>query len=210
MNPVHSLWIGDDLSAMEQLSMRSFLANGHEFRLYTYEPVTGVPAGVVQNDAREVLPASAIFRYRDCGSYSGFADHFRYKLLLEHGGWWCDLDMVCLQPLPAPGEYVFASELTLTNIQTAANGVMFAHRGAPALQYMWDIASRKDPAKLSWCETGAPLLADAVAKYSLEQFVLPYDAFCPIPCFRWYDTFLPGHAGNIGPASYCVHFYNEL
>jgi mannosyltransferase OCH1-like enzyme len=36
-----------------------------------------------------------IFHYTDCGSYAGFADHFRYKLLLEKGGWWPDLDMPC-------------------------------------------------------------------------------------------------------------------
>ncbi len=36
-----SLWIGAELSAMEQLSIRSFLANGHEFHLYTYQERQG-------------------------------------------------------------------------------------------------------------------------------------------------------------------------
>ncbi len=40
MDPViHSLWIGTQLSTMEQLSISSFLKNGHRFHLYVYDDV---------------------------------------------------------------------------------------------------------------------------------------------------------------------------
>ena len=45
--------------------------------------------------------ASDIFRYRDNGSYAGFANFFRYELLRKRGGWWVDLDTICLRPFPA-------------------------------------------------------------------------------------------------------------
>ena len=44
---IQSLWIGPRLTAMEQLTIRSFLEQRHEFRLYVYDRVEGVPDGTV-------------------------------------------------------------------------------------------------------------------------------------------------------------------
>src|SRR3954451_7190727 len=70
---IQGLWIGESLSAMERLSIASFLANGHEFDLYAYGQVSGLPAGTRLRDANEVLPRDCVFRYRDHPSYAGFA-----------------------------------------------------------------------------------------------------------------------------------------
>src|SRR5262249_28020043 len=107
---IQGLWIGAALSAMEYLSIESFLANGHEFHLFVYADVKNVPPGTVIRDGEEILPASAIFRYRDNGSYAGFANFFRYELLWQAGGWWVDLDTICLHPFQFAGEYVIGSE----------------------------------------------------------------------------------------------------
>src|SRR3954451_19785346 len=68
---IQTLWIGPELSTLERLSLRSFLAHGHEVCLYTYGEVRGVPAGGAVRDAAEILPAAAVFRYRDLPSYAG-------------------------------------------------------------------------------------------------------------------------------------------
>jgi mannosyltransferase OCH1-like enzyme len=109
---VQGLWIGSELSAMEEMSIASFLMNGHEYHLYVYQDVENVPTGTVVKDASEVLPSSMIFQYRDFNSYAGFSNFFRYKLLLERGGWWVDTDMICLQPFDFTDEYVFSSEIS--------------------------------------------------------------------------------------------------
>ena len=93
---VQSIWLGP-LSVMERLVIASFGANGHEFHLYTYDQLDDLPGGAVLKDAREVLPAKWVLR-DSRGSFAGFSDVFRYKLLLEKGGWWVDMDTVCLQP----------------------------------------------------------------------------------------------------------------
>src|SRR4051812_44012710 len=95
---------------MEQLAIRSFLHHGHEFRLYTYQPVENLPPGTVELDAAEILPASAIFESASHKTFAGFSNFFRYKLLLEKGGWWVDSDVVCLVPFDFPTPYVFAQE----------------------------------------------------------------------------------------------------
>ena len=94
--PVQSLWIGPRLSTMERLAVSSFLANGHDFLLYVYDEPEGVPAGATILDASRILPASRIFRYKESGSLAGFSNFFRYRMLLETGGWWVDMDTVCL------------------------------------------------------------------------------------------------------------------
>ena len=95
---VHMLWIGDTLSAMEQLTVQSFLQCGYRVYLWTYSPDLFAPAGVVRKDANEIIPEEKIFTYNHYNkfghgkkSYSGFSDIFRYKLLYEHGGIWSDM-----------------------------------------------------------------------------------------------------------------------
>src|SRR5712692_1793699 len=107
---IQGLWIGSRLSAMEELSIRSFMAHGHEYHLYTYGQVENVPEGTVLRNANEIISFEKLFKYRDYDSYSGFSNHFRYKLLLQNGGWWADLDLICLRPFDFKAEYVFSSE----------------------------------------------------------------------------------------------------
>ena len=47
-------------------------------------------------DAAEILLQDKIATHG--GSYAMFADMFRYLLLYLKGGWWSDLDMLCLRP----------------------------------------------------------------------------------------------------------------
>ena len=108
---IQGLWIGPELSAMEQLSIASFLKNGHEYHLYVYKEMKNVPGGCVLRDANEILPGARVFQYQQYPSYAGFANFFRYKLLLERGGWWADTDVICLKTLDFPETQVFASEM---------------------------------------------------------------------------------------------------
>ena len=47
------LWISGRLSYLEQLCVKSFVDAGHHVKLYTYEPVEGIPEGVETADASE-------------------------------------------------------------------------------------------------------------------------------------------------------------
>jgi hypothetical protein len=107
---IQSLWVGGRLSAMERLCISSFLRNGHPFHLYVYQETAGIPPGTVVLDGNAILPASRIFTYREHKTYAGFANFFRYKLLLESGGWFVDADLVCVKPFDFAEDYVFSSE----------------------------------------------------------------------------------------------------
>src|SRR5229473_716620 len=134
---IQGLWIGDELSVMEQLSIASFLSHGHEFHLYAYDELKNVPAGTVIKNGNEVLPSQSIFQYQQYPTYAGFANFFRYKLLLERGGWWVDMDVICLKPFDFPEEYVLASEIHKGR-EVVTSGILKAPAGSAAMAYAWE------------------------------------------------------------------------
>lgn len=112
---IHALWIGTRLSPIELLCIHSFLEHGHEFHLWVYDKIeTPLPENLIIENASEIIPKEEVFCYQNSnqyghgkGSYAGFSDLFRYKLLHELGSWWTDMDVICLKPLDFLEEYVF-------------------------------------------------------------------------------------------------------
>jgi hypothetical protein len=206
---IQGLWIGGRLSAMEMLSIRSFLAHGHEYVLYTYEPVENLPAGAQERDASAILPVSSIFQYTDHASFAGFSNFFRYKLLLEYGGWWADTDVICLKPFDFTTPFVFASEITAGGaVPTSA--VLNAPPGSEAMARAWQVCLEKNPRLLKWGETGPKLVAEIIALFSLDRFLLPPTAFCPVSCHDWHRLFRPDSGIEICRHSYAIHLWNEM
>ena len=206
---VQGLWVGPELSVMERLSIASFLANGHEYHLYVYDEVKHIPGGALVRDANEILPASMIFQYKDSKSYAGFANFFRYKLLLEKGGWWADADVICLRPFSFPEEYVFASEID-KDVQVANSGVIKTPASSEMMEYAWHTCLSKDPARLRWGETGPRLIGEAIRLFSLEKYLKPFHVFCPLGYLEWAKVLDPGANLSFDRTTYAVHLWNEM
>jgi hypothetical protein len=206
---IQSLWVGDALTPMERLSLSSFVAHGHDVDLYVYDDIANAPSGVTLRDASSVLPRSAIFRYADSGSLAGFSNFFRYKLLLERGGWWVDTDVVCLRPFNFEREYVFAGELS-KHMPVVASCVIRAPIGSPAMEQAWRVCAASDPSTLEWGETGPRLCAKVVAANGLESFVEPPVTFCPIPFHEWRFLIDPDANLSLPADAYAVHLWSEM
>ncbi len=95
---IGTLWIGGALSWLEQLCLQSFLDNGHDVVLYTYDEVSGVPDGVRIEDAGAILPTDRIIRHARTGSPAYHADLFRLHMLKATDHIWADTDAYCVQP----------------------------------------------------------------------------------------------------------------
>jgi len=195
---------------MEQLSISSFLRNGHDYHLYVYDNVKHIPVGTVVRDANEILPSSRIFQYKRSPSYAGFSNFFRYKLLLERGGWWVDTDTICLKRFDFSEEYVFSSEINAKGREVVNSGVIKAPAGSCVMAYAWDVCGTKDPARLVWGETGPRLMAKAVKKFSLGKYQRPHYAFCPIDYEQWRKVLAPGFAPVFDDRTYAIHLWNEM
>ena len=204
---IQGLWIGPELSTMEQLSISSFLINGHEYHLYTYGELENIPAGTIVRDGNEILPAASIFQYKNQPTYAGFANFFRYKLLLERGGWWTDTDVICLKPFDFPEEQVFATEICRGE-EVVTSGIIKAPKGNPAMAYAWEVCQSKKPEQLVWGETGPRLMGETVKKFSLEDFRKPSHVFCPIGFADWHSVLEPEVDIDLEGA-HAIHLWNE-
>ncbi|HEY8186893.1 MAG TPA: glycosyltransferase [Pyrinomonadaceae bacterium] len=207
---IQGLWVGPELSVMEQLSITSFLLNGHDYHLYVYGDVKNVPSGVVVMDANEILPSSCIFQYKRSPSYAGFANFFRYKLLFERGGWWADTDTICLKPFDFPDEYVFSSEIDYRGYEVVNCGVIKVPAGSCVMAYAWEVCKTKDPARLVWGETGPKLMAKGVKKFALERYTKTHQAFCPVDYEEWQKVLQPGSELLFDDRTYAIHLWNEM
>src|SRR2546421_1648501 len=204
---IQGLWIGSELSVMERLSINSFLRNGHEYHLYTYNDLPNVPDGIVIRDANEILPASKIFQYRDRPSYAGFANHFRYQLLFEQGGWWADADVVCLRPFDFAEDYVFASEAFPGQPMRVNNNVIKSPVRSEIMANATRVCEAKKPDQLVWGETGPKLLSELVREYRLDKYQKPYYIFCPIS--EWHKLLEP-YVAAVHEDAYAIHLWNSL
>lgn len=188
---IQSLWIGDALTAMEQLSIASFLQQGHPYHLYAYDEVRCVPPGAEMRDAAAVLPRNRIFKYREFDSYAGFSNLFRYALLLDRGGYWVDTDVVCLQPFPGgaadlvAGEKVRRRFYSLKRRSAVASCVIRTTPGSALSAYCFRQADSRKPEEIGWGETGPRLLAAAVEKLGLRDCVARSEVFCPVNWWEW-------------------------
>ncbi len=105
---IASLWIGDRLSFLEQLCLKSFVDHGHKTTLYAYENVDGVPKGVELADARAVYRGEPFRIHFKHQSPAIHADYFRVKLMRRgRGEIWADTDAYCYRPFDFSEDHVF-------------------------------------------------------------------------------------------------------
>jgi len=110
---IHAFWGGRPLGELEWLAMRSFLFHKHRFVLWTYDRTLTVPDGVEIADAGTLVEPEVFAKWNTLVTHphkmQTFANWLRYLLIFSHGGWWVDMDIVCLKPLSFDQEYVFTS-----------------------------------------------------------------------------------------------------
>ncbi|QEC77915.1 glycosyltransferase [Mucilaginibacter ginsenosidivorax] len=230
---IQSLWIGGQLSKVEQLCIQSFIDHGHNFHLYAYEEITNAPKGTIILDARSIIGEDAIFKYKSgwgAGSVSGFADLFRLLMVQKNGGWWVDMDIICLKKFDFEADTVFCSSFEGEYDQLVNNCVFKAPKDSEFIQYCLDQIALIDLKTMPFGMAGPFLFQKVVKELQLEKYVLPYSYFNPI-AWKNVSTLILGKMNKadrikefirpvlkpntmpgrkIGPHSYTVHFWNEI
>jgi len=205
---LNSLWVGEELSYLERLCLRSALHHGHRFRLYSYCPadLRGVPKGVEVHDAAEVMGRDKLISYAGCANGVALgANLWRYHLLSKGLGFWCDLDFAFMGPLDFPQPYVLGWELE----GWINNAMMFAPSDSdfvgdlfaltkPNVRPPWFGPKRSAQfywkrwrngyvglEDLPWGTYSAGLVTHIVKRRRLQQFVVGPSVFYPI---RWSEA----------------------
>lgn len=207
---IQGLWIGSKLSEIERLCISSFLKNGHTFHLYTYEEIENVPEGAVLIDANSIISKDLMF-LDSHSTWAAFSDWFRYKLLYQNGGWWSDLDVVCVKKLNFRAQYVFASEKVNShgeeNIITTC--LIKSPSGADYLKELLAYIESSDFKDVEWGTLGPNLFNYVVQQYASKKYIKSPNLFCPI---SWYETDLlfSAQPDYDIEKSFTVHLWNEI
>ena len=208
--PIQSLWIGNALSPMEIICINSYLAHGHEFHLYTYSDIANIPGGAIVKDANGIIPEKEV--YIDCfGSYAHLADQFRFTLLYKSGGWWVDMDTVCLKPFDFEEDFVFSSEYDgYRKSRYSVNiGYIKSKPKAKLLKDCLDFISHRGHEHIHWGELGVNIFSRMVFINNMEQHIKHPDCFCPVTCYQF--DYLIGEKTCVLPeTAYALHWWNEL
>lgn len=206
---VNGLWIGNKLSKLELLTISSFIENRHEFHLWTYSDiVTPLSSRVIVRDAAEILPREAVYRRIVAddetgvgkGSFAGFSDLFRYKLLYEKGGYWADMDITCLKPLDFPEPYVFRPH----RVGVVGN-LMKCPPGSLLMRLTLERAQRQVDS--GW-HFGNRALSETIAELGLERYIR--SGICNPDSWLGFVQSLVEQDAPIPPEFYAIHWVNEF
>lgn len=231
---VTSLWVGDELPLMAELCIKSFLDHGHRFQLFTYRLYDNIPEGASVRDAREILPEEVIFRDFH-HSLAPFSDWFRMKFLAREGGFWVDMDVICLgDELPEASLWYCKewSEVVAVGAMGFPPGhpiptALAALAEDPASPMPWDtpeeasvkedlnrripdVAERRR--RIPWGFCGPTGMTRALRYYGLFDQAAPPSRMYPVPWTRWRDCY-NGHLRLGSPElsnAWCVHLWGEM
>ncbi len=204
---LNSLWVGDSLGFIERLCVRSAIATGHQFRLFSYEPdkLSGVPEGVELRDAADVMPREQLISYSDTGAVALGANFWRYQMLAKGLGCWCDMDLMFIKPLEVRSDYVFGWEYE----GWLNNAILMAPAQSDFVRDLLELPkpNRRPPwfgprrtvlyylerlkrghiglEDMPWGTYAAGLVTYLVKKHRLTEFASPPDVFYPV---RWKDA----------------------
>lgn len=228
---IQSLWVGNKLSILEQLSIASFVRNGHEYHLYTYNDLLDVPEGAQLKDANEIIPEKNVFTCFN-GSYAIFSDWFRWELLYKKGNFWVDTDVICLKPFQFDSNIIFGLE----SEHLAGTGVLGFPPNHELCRLLADVCNNpnmflpydswktkkkklkriilgKGRSYIDWGEAGGPTgFTEALKYFKLLALAKPFTYFYPIHSSNWRAVFDETLADDIKLFSntYAIHLWNEM
>lgn len=230
---VASLWIGGNLSYIEQLCLKSFADHGHRTLLYTYEKVDNCPPGVELLDANAIFPADDFIRHKSSGSPAVHADAFRYKMISFQNVIWVDADVLCMQPWAFTNQFVFGWEKPEKLVCNAVLGLPRFSRTLAKLNEFcsseypippWasdaqkaeltEAAAQGNPvhvSELTWGVWGPAAVTYFLEQTGEMQHAMPQQAFYPISFKNRRQLLAPGDIidRQLTDGCYGVHLWNR-
>ncbi len=230
---IGALWIGERLSFIEQLCLKSFVDAGQNVSLYTYGPVENVPDGVKVADASDVLAMDKVIRHTRTGSPAPQADRFRYHLLAQEDRMiWADTDAYCVRPFASKSGHFHGWE----SPHHVNNGILGLPPDSETLRELieftsdefaipeWLSSAEQDRLKAArdagspvsvgdqqWGAWGPKALTHFLHKSGEIRHSLPREALYPISFKNRAALVKPGRGAErfITPETYSIHFYGR-
>lgn len=110
-NRIVTFWAGDRLPPLYTVCIASWLANGYEAAVYSYnDTIGGIPSGAELKDARQLFEIEQFYRFQYKNGVPHFSDVFRMELLRRDEGVWCDTDYLAIRRFPEGRGYILGGE----------------------------------------------------------------------------------------------------
>ena len=211
----HMFWAKGEASELEYLCMKSFIDKNYRLLVWSYDDALELPCGATLRDANEVINESKLFLNRQ-GSYAGFSDFFRYKVLNLYGGLYADTDVIAVrsaEELPRH-QFLVAEHCRQKNaFKLFINGNVI-YNPSPSRGNIIDLAlayTRRFPKNdIEWSEIGPALLSAIVSIYPRHDFVIQPPSFAnPIPWWDCPQKLLEVDDGSFNEQCFFFHCYNE-
>lgn len=177
----HMLWVKAPMSRLEYLCMKSFVDHGYRLLVWSYDDSLEIPEKAILRDANKVVDESKLFLNRR-GSYAGFSDYFRYKVLNRFGGLYADTDVIAVRPAQElPKKQFLVTEHTRKKAFNRYINGNVIYNPNPCKGNVIDLAlayTRRFPKDdVEWAEIGPDLLSAIVHIYPRHDFVIQPPAF---------------------------------
>jgi len=194
---VHTLWIGGELGPLEYLCISSWLRQGHEVFVHSYQKIS-LPNGAKSFDASALCPINKVFRNRK-GSLAPFSDVYRALILQAFPVLWLDSDIFLLRPFDFEQSNVLVKEGN-DDAARVNNSVMRLSKDHPILleildrwRHPWKAIPWDKPKKawpvftmaacslglharhLPWAALGSLAIEKSVREHGFDGIVLSYD-----------------------------------
>ncbi|CUH45474.1 hypothetical protein [Ruegeria atlantica] len=150
MERVATLWIGERLSYLERLCLKSFADVDQKPILYHYGELQDIPDYVEARDAREIFDTPELYRDPVQRSVAVHSDLFRLKLLQKTDFIWVDADAYAVKPFVTNAGYLFPH--AHVRHKRINSGVLSLPSDSPALKNMCEFAFQSDLIPPWWPE----------------------------------------------------------
>jgi hypothetical protein len=186
-----SLWVGNPMTKIQEVSLSSFIYHGHELTLYVYDMDMQVPEGVQKAFAGDIMNESEMFLVQN--TYAAFSDLFRYRMIKKTGLVWVDADTICLSPI---WDELGDTYACIEN-DTVVGGVLALPKDSAAINYLIKQSTDFDKTKINWTDVGPALVDKAFRKFDLMVYVHPMEVFCGIHWSKWEKLWNPKYLKEI-------------
>ncbi|GFE64022.1 alpha/beta fold hydrolase [Litoreibacter roseus] len=199
---IAQLWIGGNLSYMEQLCATSFRDAGHHVKMYTYGDVGNIPDGIEIADANEIMPLGNVIAHKRTGSPAPQADKWRYNMLAKCDRTiWADTDAYCVKEFTTSNGHFHGWEsnrhinngvVGLPQDSDALAGLIDFTSDEYAIPDWFDDATKADMiaqkeagtpvhvGEQSWGVWGPQALTHFLHKSGEHKYAMPIEALFPI------------------------------
>ena len=216
---VANFFWGGDLTPYEEANFLSFLNNGFNVNVWSYQKLT-LPKEIVNRDANEIISKEFLTKFNQNfqkSNMSSFSNLFRYELILKEGGWWFDSDCICLKDVSDFSKLANNQKfvLALENPDLVGSSVMYINDKNIAEMLLDETNKRikENNYKFFWGEIGPYLITDVFKAKNLFEKTIKTEYFYKIKPEEFHILFDPDSTSSVQTLlkdSFVCHTWNEM